>query len=531
MDLRLSLLLQQARYAFSSDGFRVQQRELAEDNSLRPVSEADDTQERGECEVAALAVWRLRERIEDAVVLPDGFEVAFGAWSVANSETFDEGGACGDVSDRTTSVAAFDSALDRLDGAGFGNLLFHQVDYLATGTRGEVDTAIQSSMVSNLLVSSLGGNMGEGVPEAMSYGGPYFSAHVNFATLESSTPLSFPLLFHTPSQCQGGSVALDFYGAAALQFAYEIGGSIDYFPFEIDTGGSADLKFGSSAIVLDPTAFGYYIGNQSICDVFESPSYGPAAWAECSAGTQYVNTSVTVGECEVLVSPARYLVVGNYFNRSDAGVAERLSLWSQEFRIRQTELLEISLKAISARSMASSGVTQATTQVGFELDKANDTTEWFLVLIVALEVVFGVVALAFSSLYERRTARAGDPLRAEEACGKVFLVAVVLALGLVPVFIARSSEADAARMAHNDVYSYWSDTSVCSPAQWEGGNAFEWCSTTRMFSESLLVRSYSETFLRRYNVLAWTATAIGAVGFVLYAVLVFNSEIWSRPSP
>lgn len=287
-------------------GFRIQQRELETEPFLRSAAEPDDSQELGECEVAALAVFRLL--INDTNVAPDGLEVTFGAWSVANSESFDEGDVCGDASDRTTSVTAFDSAVARLDGAGFGNLLFYSVAYQATGTRGEVDTSIQSSMVSATVVSSLGGNIGTVV----------FSAHVNFVNRVSGLVVSLPLLFHTPSLCQAEvDVNLDFYGRAAVGYGLEIGGSLGYL-FNVNrTGGSLDFRHVQSAIVLESTvAFNVFLSNQATCDVGEAPSQGPAAWAECSSSTNYVNTSVSVGGCEVLVSPARWMVVGNFFNQT-----------------------------------------------------------------------------------------------------------------------------------------------------------------------------------------------------------------------
>lgn len=500
---------------------RAQQRKLVagNDNVPRSAWNPDDTQEPGECEVAALAIWYLQRN--SITVAPDGIEVAFGSWSIANAQSFDEGLACGDVSDRTTSTAAFDFAFARTDGAGFGNLLFFRADYLASGERSEIDTAIQSSLTSAMVVSSLGGNINDNSPGTMFYGGPYFSAHVSFASSATNASFSFPLLFHTPSLCHGENVTLDFYGAAASAFADDIGGSIGYFTHVNQTGAPLDLRFVSSAIILDDATFVRYVVNQAVCDVFEAPSYGPAAWAECSTGTQYVNTSVSVGGCEVLVSPARWVLVGNLFNQTGAGFTERYVLWLELLSPLQTEILELSLKAISARQAATNGVTQTTTQVGFELNEANNDTEWILVLIVALEVVFGVVALAVSSLYARwKEQSSQDELSIVEAFGKVASVAVLLSLGLVPLYFARAAESNAAQMAHIDVHTYFSDTSNCFSATWEGGSADElWCITTRVVSQSLLVRAYSKTLLRNYDSLVWAATFVGGVGFVTYAAL------------
>lgn len=466
-------------------------------------------------------------------VSADGFETVFRGWSLGKSESFDEGSVCGVEADRTTSVTEFDDAFARLDGAGFGSLIFSQVNYDAV--RGEVKTDIQSSLVSAQVVSSLGGIVGEVAPDTRSYAGPYFSAHVNFAnsrSLSTVAMFSLPLLFHTPSLCQGESVALDFYSAAALGFGQEIGGSIGHITLSNITGDEPLVsRTVRSAIILEGTTFLQFWINQKVCDVLEAPSYGPAGWADCSAGTQYANTSVVVGGCEVLVSPARWLSVGDFFNQSEAGYQERVDLWNEHFAAQQVEIIELGIKAFSALQTAAFGVNQATTQVGFELDRANDSSEWILVLIVALETVVAVTALAISSCFrevvkwfKRRNSQpvvpGGDILVAAlVAFGKVASVAVLLGLGLTPVFIARAAERDADRMHHNDVYIYSSDATACFPAMWEGVNTESWCLTTRVAENSLMVRSYSKTFASRYDALWFAAASIGGVALLLYAFL------------
>lgn len=167
----------------SSGGFRVQQGEVVvgtNDDLLRSFLEPSDVQEPGECEVAALPIWRLQQNS-----LFVDFELTIASWSIGSSEIFDEGEMCGDVSDRTTLVAAFDSALARMDGTGVGNLILYRADYQAAGTRSEVDTAIRSSLASSMVVSSLGGNVHDAAPDTVFYGGPYFSAHVNFVAIDN----------------------------------------------------------------------------------------------------------------------------------------------------------------------------------------------------------------------------------------------------------------------------------------------------------------------------------------------------------
>lgn len=500
------------------------------DDVLRTAVEADDTQGPGECEVTLLAAIGLRDIGMN--VQPDGFETEHRSWSLGKSESFDEGSVCGVEADRTTSVTEFDDAFARLDGAGFGGLIFSQVGYNAV--RGEVKTDIQSSLVYAQVVGSLGGVVGEVAPDTRSYAGPYFSAHVNFASSRNTSTagvVSLPLLFHTPSLCQGESVALDFYSAAALGFGQEIGGSIGHVTFSNITDDELVSRTVRSAIMLGANTFWLLYNNQQLCDVFEAPSYGPVGWAECSAGTKYVNTSVVVGGCEVLVSPARWLGIGDFFNQSHEGYVARGGSWEEQFVPQQVEVLELGAKASSALQTAASGVNQATTQVGFELDRANDSSEWILVLIVALEAVFAVTALAVSSCFRvgvrwfkrnnRKPVVPGENIlvTALVAFVKVASVAVLLGLGLTPVFIARAAERDADRMHHNDVYIYSSDRTTCFPAMWEGAPTESWCLTTRVADNSLLVRSYSKTFTSRYDALWSAAASIGGVALLLYAFL------------
>ena len=503
----------------SRDGLEVQQRGLPEADVLRTAGEPDAMHEPGECELDVMAVSHVRDVPWN--VAADGYDWTSSQWSIANSETFDEGGACGDVPDRTTSIDAFNSAIARQDGTGFGTLVYNTVSYQAAGRRGEVDTSIESSMVSNLVVRSFSGNLNEVPPDSMSYGGEFFSAHVNFGNLEDDSALSLPLLFHTPSGCQGADVSLDFYSAAALGFGDAIGGRIGYLP-DVNETGPLDQMTGSQAIVLDTSAsLEELIINQAICDILEPPSYGPAAWAACSNGTDHVNTSVAVDGCEVLVSPARWIVVGDFFSQT---VLERFDLWNAQFLPQQVAIIAGVLDYVSARGTATISVVQATTQVGFELESANDATEWALVLVVALEALFMMVALVISSSFalwsgwnNRRWITTWN--EAVVPAGKVASVAIVLGLGFTPVYLARESESAAANMARNDVYSYLSDTSTCFDAVWEGTLLNLWCVTTRLASNSLLVRSYSSTYLTRYDTLWLTATIVGGVGFLAYALL------------
>lgn len=176
----------------------------------------------------------------------------------------------------------------------------------------------------------------------------------------------------------------------------------------------------------------------------------------------------------------------------------------------------------------------STTQIGLPLDTANGATEWISVLIVAVESVFVAVALAVSSWFENlgleRRNRPLSVTRAEVVVvtGKVVSVAIFLILGLIPVFVARGSEFDADSMAHNDAYSYHTEKAICYPVAWFSSAHSEWCVTTRVSSHSLLVRSYSRTFLGRYDTLVVTSTSVGAVALVSYAALSARKVIMGR---
>lgn len=280
--------------------FWVQQQRLQaaarREYAPRTIYDADDRQEPGECEVALLSVEDLRDAPVDYI--PDVGGNILGSWRVLDS--FGDGDVCGNASDRTTSTAAFDSAFDRRDGGGLGNLLFQRVAY--EGMRIPSESSIQSSLLTARIVSSVGtpGSIIHFLPETLSYNGPYFVAHVNIHNF-----WSLPLLFHIPSVCQGADVTLDFYAAAALGYVAEIGGGISNDAVLNTTSEFLDLRSLVSMIVLDDEAFDKFLSNQIYCDLVEEPWDGPAGWAECSSGTRHVNTSVWLGGCEVLVSPAR----------------------------------------------------------------------------------------------------------------------------------------------------------------------------------------------------------------------------------
>lgn len=217
-------------------------------------------------------------------------------------------------------------------------------------------------------------------------------------------------------------------------------------------------------------------------------------------------------------------------------------LWHAQWLPQQIKILDPTIKAVSALGSATSGVTQTSTQVGFEVDDANNSTEWVLVLVAAIEAMLAVLALAVTSCFKiclwRNAGRQAVPVPDKVATVGWACFALALAsLGLVPVFIARDVESDAARMALNDVYAYQSDTSTCFAAVW--GDVLplgsSWCSATRVISVSMLVRSYSETFFDRYNTLATVAVSVCGVslilcgGFSIWSVL--NNQAVAGPRP
>lgn len=146
-------------------------------------------------------------------------------------------------------------------------------------------------------------------------------------------------------------------------------------------------------------------------------------------------------------------------------------------------------------------------------------------MVVAVESLFVVLtalaALAFSATKGFVRRGPTPPREWAAVLGTVFVLGAFLALGLTPVFIGWASEQEAVEMAHNDVYSYSADESVCTEAVWQGDpfGLGEWCVTVRTSTETLLVRSYKSTFEGRYEALAVSSALLGGAPWITYAVM------------
>ena len=76
----------------------------------------------GECELKALTV----SKIPKSLSVGNGeFTSIFSSWSIANSQSLDEGHVCDGVGDRTTSYDDYIMALEREDSQGFNLSLIH----------------------------------------------------------------------------------------------------------------------------------------------------------------------------------------------------------------------------------------------------------------------------------------------------------------------------------------------------------------------------------------------------------------------
>lgn len=488
----------------------------------RRLGEEDgDDQVPGECELKSLTVFRS----QSIVVATEDFSTVFASWSIGNSESFDEGETCGKVDDRTTSVTCFEQALERRDGKGFGNAIFSRVSYQGAG--GVVDTKISSSTVTAISVTSSSGAPGDEAPATMGYGQTFYTSHVNFRDGDD-LQFSLPLLFHDPVGCLDEDIDLDVYGSAVVGYANSLGGNVTSVPAAEDADGALVVRERYDAIVLSLEALLDYVTMQAACDVGSEPVWTDAGYAICSDGlivalvAPIPNVTTLVGGCPISVLPARFLAVGDFINGT---FDSRLSQWNEHFLSVQTKILSQGVDASASLATAASPVVQTSTPVGFALPDANDSTEWVLILVVAVEsllVVFSaLVSLAFSAPngFKRR----GSTLRHDWVIifGSVFALAGFLVLGLFPVFVGWESEQEAADMAHNDVFAYTAETTVCGAASWQGDDTGlgQWCTALRTSSETLLVRSYASTFEGRYAGLAISAAVAGGALWMAYVLM------------
>lgn len=429
-------------------------------------------------------------------------------------------------------MTSFEQALERRDGHGFGSPLFPRVSYLGAG--GIVDTEISSSTVTAVSVSSLSGAPGDETPAAMGYGQTFYSSHVFFGNGEDLL-LSFPLLFHDHSGCLGEEVDLDVYNSAVLGYGNSLGGNVTSVTAADDTDEVLVSRDRYNAILLSTEALLEYVSTQRLCDVTNAPVWTEAGYATCSGAAgwgftsdgdiatspPFPNVTTSVGGCPISVLPARLMAVGDFI---DGTFESRLSQWPEIFTRVQTAIFSQGIDAAAALDTAISPVVQSSTQVGFALPEANNSTEWVLVLVVAVESLFVVVtalaALVFSST--NGFIRRGSTPRREwvTVLGAVFVLGAFLVLGLTPVFIGWASEREAADMAHNDVHHYTVEESVCAEASWEDDPGLgQWCVALRTSSSTLLVRSYASTFEGRYAGLAISSAVLGGASWIAFAVM------------
>ena len=488
--------------------------------SAQCLEEDGDDQVPGECEVKILTAYRSRS--VPMVVGTDDLSFVVASWSIANSESFDQGEACDEVSDRTTSVTCFEQALERRDGKGFGNPMFSRVTYL--GTTGVVETKISSSTVTAISVTSLSGAPGDEAPATMGYGQTFYTSHVNFRHGDN-TQFSFPLLFHDPVGCLDEDVDFDVYGSAVLGYANSLGGNVTSVPV-VEEDGTFVSREQYDAIVLSLEALLDYVVMQADCDVASEPVWTEAGYAMCSddfmaalLGASFPNVTTLVGGCPISVLPARFLAVGDFINGT---VDSRLSQWNEHFFRVQTELLSQDIDVTAALATAVSPLLQSSTQVGFALPDANNSTEWVLVLVVALEALLVIGSALVIAVFPPPNGfvRRGATSRRDWLVffGTVLGLAALFALGLIPVFVGWESEGEAADMAHNDVYMYKIETSLCGEASWQGDatGLEQWCTVLRTSSETLLVRSYTSTFEGRYAGLAISSVVLGGAMLAAY---------------
>ncbi|CAN0258135.1 unnamed protein product [Scytosiphon promiscuus] len=500
--------------------------------SARRLDEEEglDTPVPGECELKYLTV---TYSLPMFTVL-DGWSTEFSGWTIGIADGFDKGYACGKVDDRRTSLTGFEQALERRDGHGFGNPLFSRVIFRTLGR--VIDTKISSSEVTAISVDSFGGPQSYSAPATMGYGQTFYSSHVFFTNDVSIGQYSFPVLFHDHSGCLGEGVDFDVYGSALVGYGNFWGGNLTSVTSGTDVDNNIFSRTRDNVVMLSEEELSNYLYMQLYCDVSAEPMLTEAGYSMCSdsagwygapeAGTlampiPFPNVTTSVGGCPISVLPARFMAVGNFGTDT---LESRINQWSENLIPVQTKMASQKIDALASVSRATSLVTQSSTQVGFALPEANNFTEWVLTLVVAVEALFVVLAAlaALISSAPDGFVRRGPTPRREWVMivGGIFALGALLVLGITPVFFGWDSEKEAEGMAHNDVFYYVGDESMCFEASWDGdGGLGQWCMSLRTTSVTLVVRWYVSTFNGRYAGLAISSAVLGGASWIAYVVL------------
>jgi len=479
----------------------------------------------GECELKALTV----SRIPKSLSVGNGeFPAILSSWSIANSNSLNEGHVCNGVGDRTTSYDDYIMALKREDSQGFNNPMYSEISYSSPGNI--IITKISSSVVSAKMITSYSGFPGDKAPDTMGYGKEFFTSQVNFAVTDTSIVLSLPLLFHDSWGCFDEKSDLDYYGLAVKGFSEFLGGTVSVH-FTKDEENNADEGYSTSsfnAITLEfEDLFNYYL-NQMNCDIEEEPVLTSAGYSICSSSVK-TNVTTIVNDCPISVLQSRFRAVGDFVNSDFSSRSEQ---WTDDLETIQLHILSNGVEASSNILTSTGGVLQTTTQVGFSITEANNETEWILVMVVAVE---SLLALFFSMTYaihsicngaHRRNATNTNlvintnRMDMYKVYGTICALAAWLVLGLIPVYIGWFSESDAENMAHNDVYLYTKSDTVCSDTF--SNDLQSWCTSFGTNVQTLLVRTYTSTFVDRYMDLAIASTFLG--GLFLIVIFVANTK-------
>lgn len=498
--------------------------------SARRLDEDDcDTPAPGECELKYLTVLYSLPMYTGV----DGFSSVFSGWTIGVSDTFDKGYACGKVDDRRTPLTCFEQALEQRDGHGFGNPMFSQVIFESLGR--VIDTQISSSEVTAISVVSFGGPQSYSAPATMGYGQTFYMSHVSFTSDVSSAQYSFPLLFHDHSGCLGEGVDLDVYGSAVLGYGNFWGGNLTSVTTGTDVDNNIFRRTRDMVVVLSEEELLDYLHMQAYCDVSAEPVLTEAGYSMCSdstgwfgpeAGTfvfprPFPNVTTSVGGCPISVLPARFMAVGDFGTDT---LESRVSQWAENLVRVQAKITSHVLDAMASKDRAATLVTQTSTQVGFALPEANNFTEWVLTLVVAVEslfVVFAALATLVFGASEGFVRRGPTPRREwVMILGTVFALGALLVLGITPVFVGWDSEKEAEDMAHNDVFHYVGEESICLEASWDGdGGLGQWCMNLRITGVTLVVRWYVSTFEGRYAGLAISSAVLGGASWIAYIVM------------
>lgn len=102
----------------------------------------------------------------------------------------------------------------------------------------------------------------------------------------------------------------------------------------------------------------------------------------------------------MLVSPARLIVACGFSYQTTDGIIARIPQWYHELDAQVLAILHQARETSDAMISATNPYQIITTQVGRPLNMVNDSTQWMLALILAVEAVFVVVAVAVSSCFD-----------------------------------------------------------------------------------------------------------------------------------